>query len=97
MSRIVCTRVACLRLPWFPIDVLQRAGHVTKGPPIAVVQGAGSHARLSHVDPPGQALGLRQGMRPSRARALVAEVQLIPWDAATAALAPPNPSPTRAR
>ena len=72
MSRIVCTRVACLRLPWFPIDVLLHDGLAAKDSPIAIVRGQGSLARLCDVAPTGHAMGLRRGMRPSRARALVA-------------------------
>ena len=81
MSRNACTRVACLRLPWFQIDVLQRAGHVTPGVPVAITQGEGSHARLTHIDPAGRAQGLTPGMRPSRAMTLVSSLQLIPWNA----------------
>ena len=69
MSRIVCTRVACLRLPWFPIDVLHRTGHVAKSSPVALVRGQGSHAQICLVDPAGRALGLTRQMSPSRARA----------------------------
>jgi protein ImuB len=86
MSRNVCTRVACLRLPWFQIDVLRRAGHVARGAPVAVVQGQGAHARVTLMDPAGRALGLTPGMRPSRARALAADVQLQSWDAGAEAL-----------
>ena len=86
MSRIVCTRVACLRLPWFPIDVLHQADRVAKGSPIALIRGQGSHAQTCLVDPAARVLGLTPGMSPSRARALVANVQLIPWDASADAL-----------
>ena len=87
MSRSVCTRVACLRLPWFQIDVLRRAGHLAKGRPVAISQGQGAHSHVVLIDPAGRALGLTPGMRPSRAKALVAHLQLRAWDSTAESLA----------
>ena len=81
MSRLVCTRVAYLRIPWFQIDVLRRAGHLAKGTPVALVQGQGTRARVTLVDPAARAAGLIPGMRPTKARSLAATLQLRHWDA----------------
>ena len=80
MSRLVCTRVACLRLPWFQIDVLHRAGHLEPGKPVALVSGQGARARVTLVDPAARSLGLSLGMQPSKARALVSDLQVYTWE-----------------
>ena len=80
MSRIVCSRVACLRLPWFPIDALRRAGLVGRDSASALVAGRGSHARLVACSPAARAAGIRPGMRPGRARALASSVDLVSHD-----------------
>ncbi|MGM0574613.1 MAG: hypothetical protein ACQEXJ_02600 [Myxococcota bacterium] len=80
MSRIVCSRVACLRIPWFPIDVLRRDGRAGRGSPAALVRGSGSHARVALVEPRAAARGLQRGLTPAQARAIAPGVDLIPWD-----------------
>lgn len=80
MSRIACTRVGCLRIPWFPIDVLRRSGRVAKGSALALVAGKGTHAKIAAMDPAARATGARIGMRPSQARGLSASLELAPWD-----------------
>ena len=86
MPRLVCTRVACLRLPWFQIDVLLRAGYLQRKRPSALFKGQGAHAQLILVDPAARALGLKAGMRPRRALSLATHLQLLPWDARAEAL-----------
>ena len=86
MSRTACTRVACLRLPWFLIDALEHAGHIKKDAPVAVTQGLGAQATIRHTNPLARTMGVHMGMRVSRARTVVSGLHLIPWDSDADAL-----------
>ncbi len=83
----VSSRVACLRSPWFAIDVLARDGLAAKGSPIAVIRGAGTHARVALASPAARAAGVRAGQSPSEARALARDLALTTWDEARIAAA----------
>jgi nucleotidyltransferase/DNA polymerase involved in DNA repair len=79
MWRRDSTRVACLWLPRFPI-VVALPPEYAPGHPAALIQGEGTHGRLIHVNHAGHELGLRDGWRLPRARALVPQGLWIPWD-----------------
>jgi protein ImuB len=72
------SRVACLRIPHFPIAVLERNGRLQGGASCVLTQGEGQHARVVAQSLSAHALGIRAGMHLSRAMALVHNLQIIP-------------------
>ena len=86
MSRSVCSRVACLRIPRFPIAVVQKTDRAQASLPMALTRGRGNQARILLVSQEGERAGLEVGWKPAQARSLVPTAYLIPWDPSLDAL-----------
>jgi protein ImuB len=78
MSQANLSRVACLRIPHFPIAVLERNGRLQRGANCVLTQGEGQHARVVAQSLSAHAEGIRVGMLLSRAMALSHDLQIIP-------------------
>src|SRR5271168_3345298 len=73
-------RVACVRIPRFPIAAVWRAVPAADDRPLALVDPAGSPQRLRSVSRAASRARVHVGMTVAEARAYCAELEVRPWD-----------------
>lgn len=72
---------ACAIVPGMALQALLRSEPDYRGKPLAVIRGAGSHARIHLVTKAAMAIGVRPGMTPSQARSVAPGIYIRDVDA----------------